>query len=158
MLKRIIGILTISLGGVLLICSLTTALAPHETTQTNLPSCGSLLNPGSVNDSDTSDMSTYLDDAMYSDQCDAALSEAAGTATPLLVWGIIFVIAGIITLAVRLPNPAGSAGETPAPESPATPTTASELQNLLDLRDRGILTADEFEAAQRRLAGLGSGV
>jgi len=48
----------------------------------------------------------------------------------------------------------------PAPPSPARPTTAAagdyiaELERLAGLRDRGIITADEFEAKKKQLLGL----
>jgi uncharacterized membrane protein YdbT with pleckstrin-like domain len=34
-----------------------------------------------------------------------------------------------------------------------TPSTAGELERLADLRDRGVLTQDEFEAQKRRILG-----
>lgn len=38
---------------------------------------------------------------------------------------------------------------------PAVPSSSSELQRLADLRDRGILTEEEFEAQKRKILGTG---
>jgi hypothetical protein len=40
----------------------------------------------------------------------------------------------------------------PPPEKPAK-KTATEMAKLVSLRDQGILTEDEFQAARRRLVG-----
>lgn len=42
--------------------------------------------------------------------------------------------------------------EMPAP--PAEPDYMAELQQLADMRDRGILTHDEFEAKKRQVLGI----
>lgn len=49
--------------------------------------------------------------------------------------------------------PAQPAPAQPAPE-PATPDYISELKKLAELRDMGILTAEEFEAKKKQLLGL----
>lgn len=38
-----------------------------------------------------------------------------------------------------------------APEIPARPTAADQLQSLADLRDQGLLTEDEFELAKKQV-------
>ena len=42
----------------------------------------------------------------------------------------------------------------PAPSSGGAPDYIAELERLADLRDRGIITAEEFEAKKRQLLGL----
>jgi uncharacterized membrane protein YdbT with pleckstrin-like domain len=37
--------------------------------------------------------------------------------------------------------------------APAAPSTTTELQRLADLRDRGVLTEEEFQAQKRRILG-----
>jgi hypothetical protein len=53
-------------------------------------------------------------------------------------------------------EPAGQeqapAAEAPAP--PAEPQYVAELERLAQLRDEGIVTADEFEAKKRQLLGI----
>jgi len=39
--------------------------------------------------------------------------------------------------------------------APAAPSTTTELQRLADLRDRGVLTEEEFQAQKRRILGSG---
>jgi hypothetical protein len=39
---------------------------------------------------------------------------------------------------------------------PAAPSVTTELQRLAELRDRGVLTEEEFQAQKRRILG-GSG-
>lgn len=57
--------------------------------------------------------------------------------------------------AAQAPTPV--APETPAPQAPAAATgtsMADEIERLADLRDRGIITEDDFVAAKKKLLGL----
>jgi hypothetical protein len=63
---------------------------------------------------------------------------------------------------LRLPEKRPSGGETPASEAPTAVTPASDedarlerLERLASLRDKGILTAEEFAAEKTRLLGRG---
>ena len=51
---------------------------------------------------------------------------------------------------------AGSAaGGSPTPSSPASPSVTTELERLADLRAKGVLTEDEFQAQKARILGQG---
>jgi hypothetical protein len=39
--------------------------------------------------------------------------------------------------------------------APGAPSTTGELERLASLRDRGVLTQEEFEAQKRRILGAG---
>lgn len=51
---------------------------------------------------------------------------------------------------------AAPAGSAPAPSAPAAagPSYVNELEQLADLRDRGIITDEDFEAKKKELLGL----
>jgi hypothetical protein len=49
---------------------------------------------------------------------------------------------------------AGDDGMEQAPEAPAEPAYVAELERLAELRDRGVITAGEFDAKKRQLLGL----
>jgi membrane protein YdbS with pleckstrin-like domain len=40
-----------------------------------------------------------------------------------------------------------------APQTPSAPSTTTELQRLADLRERGVLTEEEFQAQKRKILG-----
>ena len=42
----------------------------------------------------------------------------------------------------------------PAPAAPAAPGYAAELEQLAQLRDQGVITADDFEAKKKQLLGI----
>ena len=48
----------------------------------------------------------------------------------------------------------GAAGAPAAPAAPATPDYITELKRLAELRDMGIITAEDFEAKKNQLLGL----
>lgn len=50
--------------------------------------------------------------------------------------------------------PVVPAAPTPAAPAPATPDYITELKKLAELRDMGIITAEDFEAKKRQLLGL----
>ena len=41
-----------------------------------------------------------------------------------------------------------------APAAPAQPDYAAELEQLAQLRDQGVITADDFEAKKKQLLGI----
>jgi putative oligomerization/nucleic acid binding protein len=53
-------------------------------------------------------------------------------------------------------EPAGQGEPEPAPaaQAPAEPAYVAELERLAQLRDQGVLTADEFDAKKRQLLGI----
>jgi predicted PhzF superfamily epimerase YddE/YHI9 len=51
-------------------------------------------------------------------------------------------------------QPAPSTQPPAASTSPGEPDYIAELEKLADLRDRGIITADDFEAKKKQLLGL----
>ena len=42
----------------------------------------------------------------------------------------------------------------PAPAAPAAPDYAGELEKLAQLRDSGVITAEDFEAKKKQLLGI----
>ncbi|MDP9341742.1 MAG: PH domain-containing protein [Actinomycetota bacterium] len=59
------------------------------------------------------------------------------------------------TPAPAAPAPATPAPAAPAPAAPAPPSVTEELQRLADLKDRGTITEEEFQAQKSRLLGGG---
>jgi hypothetical protein len=57
------------------------------------------------------------------------------------------------------PSPTQVPGSTPAVEAAASPapSTASELERLADLKERGVLSEEEFQRAKDRTLNGGSG-
>lgn len=51
-------------------------------------------------------------------------------------------------------QPAGEEGYDEAPAAPAQADYTVELERLAQLRDQGVITADDFEAKKRQLLGL----
>jgi putative oligomerization/nucleic acid binding protein len=51
-------------------------------------------------------------------------------------------------------QPAGEEEYAPAPAAPAEPGYVSELERLAQLRDQGVITAEDFEAKKRQLLGI----
>ncbi len=44
--------------------------------------------------------------------------------------------------------------EAPPPPAPAAPDYAAELSQLAQLRDQGVITAEDFDAKKRQLLGI----
>jgi hypothetical protein len=51
-------------------------------------------------------------------------------------------------------QPAEEEEYAPAPAAPAEPDYLAELERLAELRDQGVITADDFDAKKRQLLGL----
>jgi hypothetical protein len=51
-------------------------------------------------------------------------------------------------------QPAGEEQYDAAPPAPAEPDYVAELERLAQLRDQGVITADDFDAKKRQLLGL----
>lgn len=51
------------------------------------------------------------------------------------------------------PAPAPAVQATPPTMPPASPATSGELERLAELRDRGVLTEDEFQAQKKKILG-----
>jgi membrane protease subunit (stomatin/prohibitin family) len=45
-------------------------------------------------------------------------------------------------------------GQQPAAAAPAAPDYMAELEKLAQLRDQGVITADDFEAKKKQLLGI----
>lgn len=62
--------------------------------------------------------------------------------------------AAIEAEAIDAPAAAQPAAPAPASAAPAAPDYLAELERLAELRDKGIITDDEFEAKKKQLLGL----
>jgi membrane protease subunit (stomatin/prohibitin family) len=51
-------------------------------------------------------------------------------------------------------QPAGEEEYAATPAAPAEPDYVSELERLAQLRDQGVITAEDFDAKKRQLLGL----
>ncbi len=72
----------------------------------------------------------------------------------MLLWGGLGLVGGLITVIVVACMP--RVNDVPAQfyspsGTPASPSVAAQLERLADLRRKGALTEDEFEAQKRRL-------
>ncbi|WP_460990970.1 SHOCT domain-containing protein [Sinomonas soli] len=73
----------------------------------------------------------------------------------VIYWGVIAFGAALLVLGLILDYQARNrvAQPVPSPVAAPVPSVASELAALADLRDRGALTTEEFEAQKRRVLG-----
>jgi hypothetical protein len=72
----------------------------------------------------------------------------------LLGWTVVGWV-GSLVWACTTPQPTFVAPPQPVPPRAAgTPTVADQIAQFSDLKDRGIISADEFEAKKRQLLGL----
>ena len=55
----------------------------------------------------------------------------------------------------RMFRPSGTMAATPPPGVPMAPSTVTELERLADLRAKGVLTEEEFQAQKAKILGQG---
>lgn len=73
----------------------------------------------------------------------------------LFIWTLVPIIAAFIDFIIFLTmsdeafNAKYNKGDTPSP--PISMNTATELEKLFDLKEKGVLTDDEFEQRKRKL-------
>jgi hypothetical protein len=80
----------------------------------------------------------------YAVECRASIAEATTWTWVLIIIGVLVVLGSAIIMAIIRSGQASRAAAAP-------PTTASQIEDLARLRDKGLVSPEEFELKRQEL-------
>ncbi|WP_115787463.1 SHOCT domain-containing protein [Arthrobacter silvisoli] len=81
----------------------------------------------------------------YAADCRANIADATTLTWTLILLGVVVVLGSVIIMAVI------RAGQANRATTPAVPTIAAQIEDLARLRDKGLVTPEEFEWKRQEL-------
>lgn len=148
--NRTIGIVTTIAGFVAIASGVLTSLLPVDTSQTNYPTCGSVLVQSSAEFESSNSLWDSLDTSYFASLCATELETMRNWAIAFGVFGILLITVGLVVLG-RIASNSNRAVPISVPvpsEGSKGPSLSEQLASIAKLHKEGSLTSEEYSLAK----------